>query len=216
MTILYDISVPIENSMVSWPGDPGVAIDKRLDLCCGDPATVSSLNLGVHTGTHVDAFSHFLKDGQSLSEMDLSRYIGPARVIEIQNPTVITDEELQAHDLSNTTRILFKTANSNSFWSREPFNEHFCHIHPDAAEYLVQQGIQLVGVDYLSVESYHAQTLYGQSAPTHQILMKAGIYIVEGLYLKDIPPGSYELTCLPLSLTGVDGAPARVILRGLA
>lgn len=217
---LYDISVPIENGMVCWPGDPGVEIEKRMDLCCGDVATVSNLNAGVHTGTHVDAFSHFLKEGKSLDQMSLEPYIGKALVIEVKHPEVITVEELEQYDLSDVTRLIFKTANSNTLWSREPFKESFCHIHPEAAKYLVEKGIRLVGVDYLSVEGYHCDTLYGDTypgpAPTHQILLKAGVYILEGLYLNGIVAGEYELLALPLKIQGGDGAPTRAVLRSLS
>ena len=216
-TRLIDFSVPVENGMVTWPGDPAVDITRRLDLACGDAATVSALSLGAHTGTHVDAFSHFKPDGAPLHAMDLSRYVGKALVIDIQNPLAVTADELAQHrsDLENADRVLFRTQNSHQPWHRLPFDEHFCHIAPDAARLLADCGIQLVGIDYLSVESYQAQALYGQKAPTHHILMDAGIYIVEGLYLSEVLPGWYELICLPLSIANADGAPARVLLRSL-
>ncbi|MEB3287111.1 MAG: cyclase family protein [Vampirovibrionales bacterium] len=216
---LYDISVPIENAMATWPGDPPVEVEKRMDVHAGDPATVSNLNAGVHTGTHVDAFSHFLKDGKTLSEMPLEPYIGKALVIQVQNPASIPLSELHRYDLSGYERILFKTVNSDSLWSQKPFNEHFCHLQPQAAEHLVKMGVKLVGIDYLSVEGYHADTLYKehypQPAATHHILLNAGVYILEGLYLADVPPGEYELLALPLKIAGADGAPARAVLRTL-
>jgi len=214
-TRLIDISVPVENGMAVWPGDPGVVVERRMDLCCGDPATVSALSAGVHTGTHVDAFSHFKKDGRALDAMDLSLYVGKALVIEIENPVAVTAQELKRHEnaLRATERVVFKTRNSTALWSKKPFDEDFCHIAPDAARLLVDCGVKLVGIDYLSVESFKAETLYGEKAPTHHVLMDAGVYIVEGLYLGDVEPGAYELICLPLNLSGADGAPARVILR---
>jgi arylformamidase len=216
-TTIYDISVPISNHLVSWPGDPGVQIDKTLDLSQGDPATVSFLRMGSHTGTHVDAFSHFKPGGQTVDEMDLSRYIGPALVIEIEDPERITLGELQRNpsflDLRKAKRVLFKTANSRNDWHTQPFNEHFCHLNPHAADFLIELGVQLVGIDYLSVEGYHAKALYEADAPSHHKLLDAGVYLVEGLTLKNIKPGWYEMICLPLKIKSGDGAPARVVLR---
>ncbi len=213
--MLYDISVPIEDRLVTWPGDPGITVERVLDLAKEDPATVSMLHMGSHTGTHVDAFSHFKKDGLTLDQMDLDIYIGDALVVEIQNSRRITRDELETYDLEPVERILFKTRNSETEWNREPFNEHFCHLTPDAADYLIEQGIILVGIDYLSVEGYHAKTLYEEDAPVHHRLLDAGIYIVEGLYLNHVPPGWYELICLPLKIKYGDGAPARAVLRTL-
>ena len=209
-TRILDISVPVENGMVTWPGDPGVEITRRLDLTCGDAATVSALALGAHTGTHVDSFSHFKQGGQALSDMDLGVYIGKALVINIENPVAVTVDELEKHasDIKSAERVLFKTKNSNKLWSREKFDEDFCHIAPDAAKWLANAGIKLVGIDYLSVESFKSE-----GAPTHHALMDAGIYIVEGLYLNGVDAGWYEMICLPLNITGGDGAPARVILK---
>jgi arylformamidase len=214
---LYDISVPISNQLVSWPGDPGIQLERTLDVANGDPATVSLMRLGSHTGTHVDALSHFNAAGKTLDAMDLSRYVGRALVVEIEDPEKITLGELQRNpsflDLRKAERVLFKTVNSRSRWFHEPFKEHFCHLNPHAADFLVELGIQLVGIDYLSVDAFHAQTLYGEEAPVHHRLMNAGVYIVEGLYLDGIKPGWYEFTCLPMPLANGDGAPARAILR---
>lgn len=216
---IYDISVPISNTLVQWPGDPPVCIERTLDLHQGDPATVSFLHMGSHTGTHVDAFSHFKREGQSLDAMDLSLYVGPALVIEIEDPRCITLGELQRNpsflDLRKAQRVLFKTLNSRKQWYRQPFDEDFCHINPHAADFLIELGVRLVGIDYLSVEGYHAETLYEAVAPTHHKLLEAGVYIVEGLDLSQVQAGWYELICLPLKIQDGDGAPARVILRDL-
>jgi arylformamidase len=214
---IYDISVPISNQLVSWPGDPAIQIERMLDIQKGDPATVSFLHMGSHTGTHVDAFSHFKANGDSLDQMSLSRYIGPALVVEIEDPKCITLGELQRNpsflDLRKAKRVLFKTENSRQDWFTKPFDESFCHINPHAANFLIELGIELVGIDYLSVEGFHAHGLYEEEFPTHHRLLNAGVYIVEGLNLKDIKPGWYELICLPLKLENGDGAPARVVLR---
>jgi arylformamidase len=214
---LYDISVPIEPAMAVWPGDPGVGVTRVLDCTKGDPATVSNLALGAHTGTHVDAFSHFIPGAASLDQMTLSRYIGRALVVSIPETVQsidrsLLDQALAAQQIDPSTtpieRILFKTRNSTTLWSQAPFNPTFTHIAPTGADRLIELGVQLVGMDYLSVEGYGVT-----GAPTHHRLMTAGVYIVEGLYLGEVPPGWYELICLPLSITGADGAPARAILR---
>ncbi len=210
MPALYDISMPIENNMVSWPGDPGVEIRSVLNTADGDPASVSHLSLGSHTGTHVDAFSHFQTGGTPMDQMDLNIYIGTARVVEIAHPALITVEELKETDWTQVQRVLFKTQNSKKYWLHEPFNENFVHLTPESAEFLIEQKVQLVGIDYLSVEGFHIE-----NAPSHHRLMEAQVYIVEGLYLKDVQPGWYELICLPLKITNGDGAPARVVLREL-
>jgi len=212
MPAYYDISVPLAESTVTWPTDPALEISKTADVCCGDNATVRQLKLGSHTGTHVDAFSHFLSDGKTLCQMELSPFFGRALVLTIQNPEVIAVEELEPHinRILMADRILFKTANSKTPWYSEPFNEQFCHLTPEAADYLIEQDVQLVGIDYLSVEGFHAK-----GAPTHHRLMKAGVYILEGLYLNDISPGWYDLLCLPLAIADGDGAPARAILKPL-
>jgi arylformamidase len=214
---LYDVSVPVFTGLVSWPGDPGVQVERTLDLHHGDPATVSMLRMGSHTGTHVDALSHFKLDAPTLDGMDLQTYIGKALVVEIEDPQAITLGELQRKpsflDLRKAERVLFKTVNSQTPWYREPFNENFCHLSPHAADFLIELGVKLVGIDYLSVEAYHAKTLYELDAPTHHRLMEAGVHIVEGLNLSQVPPGWYEMICLPLKILDGDGAPARVILR---
>ena len=214
---IYDISVPISNQLPCWPGDPGIEIERVLDLCCGDPATVSFLRMGSHTGTHVDAFSHFKSDGRNLDAMDLSVFMGKALVVEIEDPRCVTVGELQRNphflDIRKAERILFKTVNSQQDWANQPFHEEFCHINPYAASFLVELGVKLVGVDYLSVDGFHAKQLYEEDAPTHHRLMDAGVYILEGLNLKAVSAGWYELICLPMKLKNGDGAPARVVLR---
>ncbi|MGE0199472.1 MAG: cyclase family protein [Candidatus Melainabacteria bacterium] len=220
---VIDISVPISERIVTWPGDPSVKVERVLDLACGDAATVSRLDMGAHTGTHVDAFSHFLPDGKPLDQMDLAPYVGNALVVDTGDAPVITKDLLESHPqvavMRKAERLIFRTKNSRSEWWHEPFNEHFVHLAPDAAETLARWGTQMVGIDYLSVEGYHSDALYvaqyGESAPTHRILLRAGVYIVEGLRLNDVQPGPYHVTVLPLNIHGGDGAPARAILVAL-
>ena len=208
---IIDISVPIAPGMAVWPGDPDVEVTQVLSLAQGDAANVTRLTIGAHTGTHVDAFCHFKPEGKAMEAMALERYVGPARVVEIDDPHRITADALLQTSLAGVNRVLFKTRNSAKRWYAEPFNPDFVHLTPEAATVLVETGIQLVGIDYLSVEGYHVS-----GAPVHHRLMEAGIYIVEGLYLGEVVAGDYELICLPLNIKNGDGAPARTVLRPLS
>jgi arylformamidase len=216
---IIDISVPISESLPVWPGDPAIKIRQSAALAHGDPADVSHLDFGSHTGTHVDAFSHFKPDGKTLNQMDLQRYIGRALVVEIEDPNRITLGELQRNpsflDLRKAERVLFKTVNSDKQWYTQPFNPDFCHLSPHAADFLIELGLRLVGVDAMSVDGFHAKELYGEDVPVHHRLLNAGVYILEGLTLKDVKAGWYDLICLPLALQG-DGAPARAVLKSIA
>ncbi|MBY0449219.1 MAG: cyclase family protein [Cyanobacteria bacterium] len=216
---LFDISIPIQSGMVQWPGDPPIQIETTLDVSKGDPATVRTLTLGSHTGTHVDAFSHFNPAKGSLDEMDLSPYLGKALVVSIPSVKEITGPlleqsitgmlDLDIHALRGQ-RLLLKTKNSDTPWFKNAFNPEFCHLNPNCVPVLEKWGISLVGIDYLSVEGYDVN-----GAPTHHALIQAGIYILEGIYLGDIVPGWYELLCLPLKIHQGDGAMARAVLRAL-
>jgi arylformamidase len=203
-----DISVPIYSGMVHWPDNPPVLIERIMDLAHGDAANVSKIELGAHTGTHMDAPRHFLADGPGLDEMPLDATIGPARVINIDHPTTILPAELKTHNLQAGERVLFRTHNSEHCWKTDQFVEDFVYISAAAAQYLVEKQVRTVGIDYLSVGGY----VY-DGVETHQILLSAGIWLIEGLNLSAVKPGNYELVCLPLRVTGADGAPARAILR---
>jgi arylformamidase len=205
-----DISAPLRNGMVHWPGDPAFHIERAEDQAKGDTATVSKMTLGVHTGTHMDAPLHFIQNATTIDEMPLDACIGRARVIEIRDPKSIKPEELAGHLISNGERILFKTANSDHAWNSDQFVEDFVFIAKDAARYLAQTGVMCVGVDYLSVGGFRED-----GPETHHALLEAGVWIIEGLNLGGVEPGDYELICLPLKLIGAEGAPARAILRSL-
>lgn len=204
-----DVSVPVRNGMVHWPGDPAYRISLVHDQKHGDPCTVSQVSMGVHTGTHMDAPRHFLVDAPSIDQMPLHATIGPARVIHIRDPKSIRPDELIPHRIQPGERILFKTANSETVWSHDRFDPDFVYIAKQGAQYLVERGVQCVGVDYLSVGGF-----YEDGVETHRALLGAGIWIIEGLNLKEVAPGSYEMICLPLKLIGSEGAPARAVLRG--
>jgi arylformamidase len=206
-----DITVTLRSGLVNWPGDPAVKIARVFDIDKGDAANVSKLDMGAHTGTHIDAPLHFLRDGTSLEKMPLDAVIGPARVIEISDPESIKPEALMPHAIENGERILFKTKNSQRDWMSQPFIEDFVFISTAAGRFLVECGIQTVGIDYLSVAGYNKN-----EAELHHLLLGAGIWIIEGLNLSQVQAGRYELICLPLKIANSDGAPARALLRPLA
>ena len=203
-----DISVPLHNGMVHWPGDAPFNRTQTLHIAKGDECNLSQISSSAHVGTHMDAPRHFLKDGHGIETMPVDATIGPARVVAIHDPDLIRIAELEPHQLKRGERVLFKTRNSSHVWKTSEFQKKFVHIPQDTARYLGKCGVQTVGVDYLSVGGFETD-----SAETHQALLEAGIWIIEGLNLENVEPGNYELICLPLKLVGSDGAPARAILR---
>ena len=206
---IYDITVPIRSGMPVYEGDPGIDIQPWSALAKGDSANVSFLHFGAHTGTHVDAPAHFIKGARKIDALSLESLIGPARVIRVPDQVAEIDPDFLAScDLDQAERILFHTRNS-SFW-KEGFRKDFTHLLPEAAQILVDRGVKLVGIDYLSIEKFHS----GHHR-THLALLSNNVVIVEGLNLSDIAPGDYELICLPLKIAdgAGDGAPARAVLR---
>jgi arylformamidase len=205
-----DISIPIRPGMLQWPGDPAFQIERTLDQEKGDACTLSHMNLCAHTGTHMDAPLHFIRNAAPIDQMPLDATVGPARVIPIGNATSIQADELRRHEISPGERILLKTANSDRRWQDNAFDENFVFISRDGAAYLAGCRIRSIGIDYLSVDGFHRD-----AAHAHLELLGAGIWIIEGLNLSHVDPGPCELMCLPLRLMGADGAPARAILRSL-
>jgi arylformamidase len=203
-----DVSVTLRTGMVNWPGDPPACISRALDMERGDSCTVSVIDMGAHTGTHMDAPAHFVRGGSGIDTIPLDTAIGAARVIEIHDPESIKADALLRHRIRRGERILFKTANSARCWDGDSFVEDFVYISASAAEYLVQRQIRLVGIDYLSVGGFSAD-----GEETHQALLNGGVWIIEGLNLARVQPGRVELLCLPLKIAGADGAPCRAIVR---
>ena len=205
---IHDISLPISESLAVWPGDRrvGMPLDSHVDR--GDMSTVTRLDLGAHTGTHVDAPFHFFSDGPGVDSLDLNLLVGPAMVVHELEADVLTAEVLEGLQIPpGTERVLFRTRNSERWVQGETeFYTGYVAIDEDGARWLVDRGVRLVGVDYLSVGPYD------DPVPTHQILLRAGVVAVEGLNLAEIDAGVYQLVCLPLKLEGRDGAPARAIL----
>jgi arylformamidase len=206
-----DVSIPLKSGMVHWPGDPEVKVDRVLAIERGDQANVSSISMGSHTGTHMDPPFHYVPGGVTLDQMPLDTAIGPARVIEIEDPQSAKPAELARHDIEPGERILLKTRNSTRAWSTDNFFADFVYISRPGAEYLAERGVRLVGVDYLSVGGF-----YADGDEIHKTLLGAGIWILEGLNLAAVEPGHYELVCLPIRILHADGAPARAALRPIA
>ena len=207
---IYDITVPISAELPVYPGDPSIQLERVMSLEKGDIANVTRLCCSTHIGTHVDPPSHFIAGAMTLDELPLETLIGTARVVDVGDVPAIDAKVLESCDLTGVTRVLFKTRNS-AFWPEaDEFREDFVYIEPDAARRLVELGVQLVGIDYLSVEKFNFD-----EPTTHLVLLGANVVIVEGLALRDVPPGDYELFCLPLKIKDGDGSPARVVLRTL-
>jgi arylformamidase len=207
----YDISLTISPRLPVWPGDPPITLERTEKMEDGAHANVSQISMSAHTGTHVDAPYHFLADGATVEKMLLKTLTGRAFVLHLPNIDVITAADLERAELPpRTRRVLLKTRNSELWANRvSEFRTDFVGISPDGAQFLVDRGVQLVGIDYLSIAPY------GKSEATHQILLKAGIIIIEGLDLSAVSDGRYNLYCLPLKLASADGAPARAILVGV-
>lgn len=208
---IYDISLTISPSLPVWPGDPPVKMPLTESMEAGAEYNLTRLDISAHTGTHVDAPHHFLNDGRTVESLALDVLTGPCYVVQLPDDVdEISAEVLERIPLAaGTTRILFGTRNSKLWAQGETrFQENFVAISEDGAEWLVERGIKLVGVDYLSVAPY------SDSVPTHRVLLQAGVVALEGINLSQVPRGFYDLYCLPLKLAGADGAPARAILVG--
>jgi len=208
MTI-YDISLSITPDLPTWPGDPGLKLEQYESMERGAVYNATRISSSVHLGTHVDAPRHFLRDGSGVEHLPLDVLTGPCYVVQLPDGIeAITAEVLDRTEItSEMKRVLFGTSNSH-FWAKgeSKFQTDFVAITEDGAEWLVKRGVQLVGIDYLSIAPYE------ESIPTHVALLKAGVVVVEGLNLSSIMRGFYDLYCLPLKIAGSDGAPARAIL----
>jgi arylformamidase len=202
-----DVSVPVRSGMVHWPDNPPIELARTQDMARGDPANVSRLSLGVHTGTHVDAPVHFLADGAGVDAIALDRLLGEARVVEVGGGPAVGAAELRPLDPRPGERLLLKTRNSARAWKTERFLPDFVYLSREGAALLAERRVRTVGIDYLSIAGME------EGVPTHRALLEQEICIIEGLDLSAVEPGSYELICLPLRLAGADGAPARALLR---
>jgi arylformamidase len=209
----YDITVPLKQGMPSFPTDPFPPKIYRLhDRALGARVTMSVLEIISHTGTHIDAPLHFIADGTTISDMPLDATIGPARVIEIKDPEKIKVAELEKHGIRKGERLLCKTRNSPRVYESEIFVEDYVYLDNAAADYLAEKGIRLFGLDCITI-GYFKQP--ENIAHTHETLLGAGVYILENCALGHVPPGEYELLCLPLLMYKGDAGPCRAILRPL-
>jgi len=210
---LYDVSVLFSDELPVWPGDPGISMKRTSSLDRGDNANVTQINMGVHTGTHIDAPFHFEPDGKTIDQLPIETLIGPCHVVEMLGvKESIGLSELEKLDLEGVVRILFKTRNSK-WWEKgeKEFQRDFVHISEQGAKFLIEQGVKLVGIDYLSIERFGSP-----DHATHHLLLRSQVIIIEGLNLSGVAIGEYELIALPLKLKGADGAPARVVLREIS
>jgi arylformamidase len=207
MTKIIDVTVPLSSDIPAYPGDPPFQLDSTHRIADGELYNATRVSMGVHCGTHVDAPYHFLADGGSVDTLPLEILMGKARVVEVQARDKIERTDLEELDLRADLRVLIKTRMSGQLRGGT-FQQDFVYLTPDAAVYLVQAGLKLVGIDYLSVEKYGSTDF-----AAHHALLEAGVVIVEGLDLSAVEPGEYDMTCLPLRIVGADGSPARVVLR---
>jgi arylformamidase len=204
---LIDVSVPLDAQLPTYPHNTPFTLEPIKRMARGDSSNVSTLHMSAHTGTHVDAPRHFFDEGAGTEALPLELLVGRTRVIEIESRTGVAAEDLASIDLSDDIRLLIKTHNSR-LWGSPEFHTDYVGVTESGARHLVEHGIKVVGVDYLTVEVFK-----NPGAPAHRVLLGAGTIVIEGLDLRDVDPGIYEMFCLPLRVVGSDGAPARVVLR---
>jgi arylformamidase len=204
---LIDVTVPLDATLPTYPGNTPFTLEAVKRIARGDSSNVSTLHMSAHGGTHVDAPRHYFDDAPGADALALELLLGRTRVVEITSRSGIGAEELVDLDLSDDIRILFKTTNSR-LWGSPEFHTDYVGVTASGAEHLIAHGIKVVGVDYLTVEEFKKP-----GAPAHHVLLGGGAIIIEGLNLRDVEPGIYDMLCLPLRVVGADGAPARVLLR---
>lgn len=203
---IHDITVPLSDELPTYPGDPPVSIEPVTRISRGDTANVSGIVMTTHSGTHLDAPRHFSDGGATVDHIPLTLLVGMARVVEIRGVREIGRKELARLPVRGVERILLRT-DGGKLWNRPGFNEDFPFLTEDGARYLLEAGVKLVGIDYLSIERFDS------GGEVHRLLLGNGVLILEGLNLEGVEPGKYELICLPLKVKGGDGAPVRALLR---
>lgn len=204
---IFDVTIPIGAGTPIYAGDPPALVESAKRLAGGDSANVSKLAFGAHTGTHVDAPNHFIEGTRRVDRLDLNRLVGHCRLVRVADDVQTIGPE-HFGDIEGIERVIFKTKNS-AFWNDSEFHSDFTHLSPAAADALLANGVKLVGIDYLSIEKFHS----GDHA-VHKAFLSKEVIILEGLDLRAIEPGDYELICLPLKYVGGegDGSPARAVL----
>jgi len=206
--MIYDVSVSIRNGMPVWPSDPPIKLTPSAHPSRDGThaAHVTAIEMGSHTGTHIDAPCHFVDGGRTLDQIPMDWLVGEASVFQIDGVSIISRKDLARFDWNNVERVLLKTDNSAK-WADSSFHKDFVALEPQAAEFLVERGIRLVGIDYLSIDPFGSQ-----AHPAHFVLLPNNVVVLEGLDLRQVSPGRYHMVALPLNLHGADGAPTRVIL----
>lgn len=204
---IHDITMPLSAELPAYPGDTPVEISPLTSIAAGDAANVSRMQLCTHSGTHIDPPRHFSETGQTVDQIPLGLLVGKAKVVEITGASEIGRRELEHLPIHGVERLLLKTGNS-ALWKEKGFVENFAALTAEGARFLVETGVKLVGIDYLSIEKVDG------TGDVHRTLLDKGVVILEGLNLADVVPGNYELICLPLKVKDGDGAPVRAILRG--
>ena len=207
----FDVTYPINERMVHWPGQPPTTLERVSSIAEGDAANVSVLRMSLHTGTHMDAPLHFLAGEADITTVPFEVMVGNMRVARIEGESLSRDQieayEARAGAFVKGEKVFFRTENSSRPWLEEPFKKDYVAVEAEAARYLADKRILVVGVDYLSVAPFD------NPAETHRILLSAGIWIIEGLDLREVDEGRFEMMALPLKIEGSDAAPLRVLLR---
>lgn len=204
---LYDATLPLRSNMVTFPGDPPFEMTPFFQRGKGDRFNLCLVSMGTHLGTHVDPPAHYLDEGSTVDQIPLEVFVGPGIVLDMRGKRSIDRADLEEHPIGEYPRVLFKTDNGPKLLQTE-FDENYVHLTRDGALYLVECGVRLVGIDYLSIEAYH-----NTNAPVHTILLESGVLVVEGVNLLEVPAGPCVIYCLPLRIEGGDGAPARVLVE---
>jgi len=206
--MIYDVSVQLSNDLPVWPSGPPIRLESTPHLSRDKSYTIHEtfIHISSHMGTHIDAPYHFVENGKRLNEIPLERLVGKATVVEILGVRSIGERELRPLKWVGVERVLFKTENSKH-WHDGSFYEEFVYLEPEGARFLIERGIQLVGIDYLSIEKFRAEKHL-----THFALLEKDVVVIEGLDLSHVGPGEYSMVALPLNLLGTDGGPTRVIL----
>ncbi len=205
---LYDATLSIHEKMVVFPGDPPFKKEPVSQIQTGDDFNLTRITMGTHLGTHVDPPAHYLEAGATVEQIPLESMVGPGVVADLRGRSQIDGHDLEKSNIGDHKRVLLKTDNGPRLLE-STFHQNYVHLTEDGARYLVEHKVRLVGIDYISIEHHE-----NPGSPVHHLLLEAGVLVVEGVHLLEIPPGEYEIFCLPLKIKGADGAPARILLRG--
>ncbi|WP_116108208.1 cyclase family protein [Lewinella sp. IMCC34191] len=209
-----DVTYPIFENMTGWPGQPKTDLETLSCIHCGDSAMVSVLHMSLHSGTHMDAPSHFLAQGVDISQAPFEVGMGPVRIANVTPRAEVTPEDLIAYEertrpLEKGERLILRTPNSDKAnWLQQPFDKEYHAIGPAAAHWISDKRLRLIGVDYLSVGPFHEG-----NPQTHRALLGAKVWIIEGVDLRRVKEGDYEMICLPLKISGGDASPIRILIK---